>query len=61
MGRNNMFKRGDSVLVGEPMADDLHEHQFTGTAVDISGSIVTVEDQDGDCFDVDAANCVIGE
>jgi len=52
-----MLKIGDFVLVGEPMADDLHEHQFTGTVVDISGSIVTVEDQDGDCFDVHVVNC----
>jgi len=54
-----MLKRGDFVLVGEPMADDLHEHQFTGTVVEVSGGVVTVEDQDGDCFDVHAANCVI--
>lgn len=48
-----MLKVGSSVIVGEPLFDELHKHSFIGTVVAVNGGIVTVEDQDGDCFDVD--------
>lgn len=50
-----MLKVGDSVIVGEPRADDLHQHGFMGTVVAVkSDGVVVVEDQDGNCFDVGA-------
>ena len=45
------FSKGDSVNV-EP-ADDIC-HEFTGTVVGFRNGNVIVEDQDGDCWEVDA-------
>lgn len=61
MGRNNMLKIGSFVIVDEPLFDELHDHRFAGLVIAVNKDTVTVEDQDGDCFDVDVANCVIGE
>lgn len=47
------LKVGDSVKVAEPNADDLWNHSFKGTVKALHASHVTVEDGDGDCFDVD--------
>lgn len=46
---------GQNVIVGEPKENDLHNHSFLGTVVGLKdkGKIVSVEDQDGDVFDVD--------
>lgn len=49
---------GDEVEVGEPKAGDMHQHGFKGTVVDVDPEqeIITVVDQDGDCYDVDSDN-----
>ena len=48
---------GDIVTVSAPSVDDLWENEFTGTVVRIKSSnfkvFIVVEDQDGDCFDVE--------
>lgn len=46
----------DSVEVGEPAGDEMHNHSFVGTAVGFRNGNVIVEDQDGDCFEVDPEN-----
>ena len=44
---------GDFVLVPEPDNTDIHNHEFTGEVIAITNGIVTVEDEDGDCFDIE--------
>ena len=44
---------GDFVLVPEPDNTDIHNHEFTGEVIAITNGIVTVEDGDGDCFDIE--------
>lgn len=50
---------GDSVIVNEPEPNDLWSHGFIGSikainAEDEDEVIYTIEDQDGDCFDMGA-------
>ena len=52
--KGNTLKIGDSVLVPSPTSqDDLHSHEFIGTVINFRPFLITVEDQDGDCFDVE--------
>lgn len=51
--RVDEFAVGDSVLVPDPNKDDLHNHEFLGTIKVIKGEYATVEDMDGDCFDIE--------
>ena len=44
---------GDFVLVPEPDNTDIHNHEFTGEVIAITNGIVTVEDGDGDYFDIE--------
>lgn len=44
---------GEFVLVPEPDDTDIHNHEFTGEVIAITNGIVTVEDGDGDCFDIE--------
>lgn len=49
---------GSIVVVPRPNENDMYNHSFEGTVVDLKkdtdGSLVaTVEDGDGDCFDID--------
>ena len=44
---------GEFVLVPEPNNTDIHNHEFTGEVIAITNGIVTVEDEDGDCFDIE--------
>lgn len=44
---------GEFVLVPEPDDTDIHNHEFTGEVIAITNGIVTVEDEDGDCFDIE--------
>ena len=44
---------GDFVLVPEPDDTDIHNHEFTGEVISILNGIATVEDGDGDCFDIE--------
>lgn len=48
----NEFEPGDSVYVEASPDDDFHSFQGTVKTVDGLGYVV-VEDQDGDCWDVD--------
>jgi hypothetical protein len=54
---------GKTVTVSEPRENDLHNHSFQGTVVDIrdNGLIVSVEDQDGDVFDLDLDQITVEE
>ena len=46
---------GTPVLVSDPKhTDSTHEHEFSGVVVNSSFDQYTVEDQNGDCFDVSA-------
>lgn len=47
------FEIGDSVEVPDPDATDNHQHSFVGTIVGFRGELATVEDMDGDCFDIE--------
>lgn len=47
------FDLGDEVVVPDPNDDDLHQHSFVGTIKDIKDDIATVEDGDGDCWDIE--------
>ena len=44
---------GEFVLVPEPDDTDIHNHEFTGEVIAITNGIVTVEDGDGDYFDIE--------
>lgn len=44
---------GKTVVVAEPKLNDLHNHSFVGTVVKVKPDCVSVEDQDGDVFDLD--------
>jgi len=47
----------DMVQVPEPNQSDIHNHEFVGTVINLKGgaeNLVTVEDGDGDCFDIEA-------
>lgn len=47
------IKAGDVVIVPEPSKkDDIHSHSFLGT---VKAIVATVEDQDGNCFDIDVS------
>jgi len=54
------LKLGSSVCVPSPEPNDLWEHEFTGTVKDIKPhGIITVVDQDDDCWDVEADRLTI--
>ena len=44
---------GEFVLVPEPDDTDIHNHEFTGAVISIVNGIATVEDCDGDLFDIE--------
>ena len=44
---------GSFVLVPDPNESDIHNHEFLGVVVSIRGEYATVEDGDGDCFDIE--------
>jgi hypothetical protein len=47
------IKVGSFVLVPDPNETDIHNHEFQGVVVNIKGEYATVEDGDGDCFDIE--------
>lgn len=47
------IKVGSFVLVPDPIESDIHNHEFLGVVVGIKGEYATVEDGDGDCFDIE--------
>lgn len=49
------FEIGDSVEVPDPNDSDIHNHSFVGTIVafDTDMEYASVEDMDGDCFDIE--------
>jgi hypothetical protein len=50
-----MIDEGDEVQMPDPTIIDMHEHEFVGTVVGFKpDGLVTVADQDGNCFDVEA-------
>jgi len=51
--RVDEFAVGDFVLVPDPNESDIHNHEFLGTIKGIRGEYATVEDGDGDCFDIE--------
>ena len=50
-----MIDIGESVVVPEPNESDLHNHSFVGTVIDIDddAQMVSIEDQDGQIFDIE--------
>jgi len=54
--RPRLFEEGDQVDVPAPEYGDLWEHEFTGTVTSYDPDLeeVTVEDQDGNTWDIDA-------
>ena len=51
--RVDEFQVGDFVLVPDPNDSDIHNHEFLGVIKLIKGEYATVEDGDGDCFDIE--------
>ena len=51
--RVDEFQVNDFVLVPEPNESDIHNHEFLGVIKVIKGEYATVEDMDGDCFDIE--------
>ena len=51
--RVDEFQVNDFVLVPDPNESDIHNHEFLGTIKAIKGEYATVEDGDGDCFDIE--------
>jgi hypothetical protein len=47
------MKLNQEVFVLAPRKDDLWNHSFVGTVKEIKGELIVVEDQEGNCFDVD--------
>jgi len=49
------FEIGETVEVPDPNDSDIHNHSFVGTIVafDDEMEYATVEDMDGDCFDIE--------
>jgi hypothetical protein len=47
------FEIGDEVEVPDPNDSDIHNHSFVGSIVGFRGELATVEDMDGDCFDIE--------
>jgi hypothetical protein len=47
------MKKNQSVTVTDPKPNDLWSHSFCGTIIEVKQDTVVVEDQDGDCFEVD--------
>lgn len=48
----NQLKIGDEVFVEDPKANDLWSHAFSGNIVDIKDKTLSVEDQEGNIFDM---------
>ena len=55
------FEMGDSVEVPDPNDSDIHNHSFVGTIVGFRGELATVEDGDGDCFDIEVERLTLAE
>lgn len=52
--KGNEIEIGMNVEVPYPNeTDDIHNHSFVGTAIRYHGDYIVVEDQDGDCFDIE--------
>jgi hypothetical protein len=50
----NPLYEGDTVDVPEPNGtDDAHSNEFRGTIIAFRGEYMTVQDGDGDCFDIE--------
>lgn len=50
---------GDFVQVPEPNETDIHVHEFQGTVVSIDKDLATVEDSEGDCFQIETDRLTI--
>lgn len=48
----DVIKVYDMVEVPEPLETDPHNHSFVGTVIAIIDDIATIEDGNGDCFDI---------
>lgn len=57
----DVIEKGCSVLVPEPddKFADAHNNEFVGTVVSFHDEYVTVEDGDGDCYDVEPERVII--
>lgn len=50
---NLLICKGDVVIVPAPIETDLHKNEFVGIVVSVSNDYITVEDCEGDCFDIE--------
>lgn len=54
MSNYDKYKKGDCVSVTDPKhPSSPHNHAFVGEIVDVTEDIITVEDQEGNCFSVE--------
>ena len=53
--KGQVLETGDSVVVPDPNATDIHHHSFVGTVVDIleDRGTAIVEDQESDFFELE--------
>ena len=49
----DLIETGDLVDMPDPNESDLYNHSFEGIVIGFHDTYVTVEDQDGDCFDIE--------
>lgn len=52
--QGNLIEHGAGVLVPEPNETDIHQHEFEGSVVGERHGYVQVEDQEGNCFELEA-------
>jgi hypothetical protein len=55
------IKSGDSVEMPEPNETDMYIHSFVGFVKGFKDEFVTVEDSEGDCFDIEPERLEIVE
>ena len=57
-----LIDNGSTVEAPDPDETDIHQHSFVGTVVGVRGiNLLTVEDGDGNCFDIEANRLEIVE
>lgn len=56
-----IIKFGSAVIVPDPDGTDIHTHSFVGLIVEARGDNVIVEDNVGDCFEIEPERLEITE
>ena len=62
MKMNRKVRVGDNVVVPDSKNDDIWNHSFQGTIIDIldNGNVI-IEDNDNDCFEVNVKRLILSK